>query len=435
MTAAKIHFLRLILFALVGAGLSAAEPGVTVPPEVAAALNEAQDSSNPAKALERLRAYQGKPHALISLLTGQMAYRLAREDSEQQAAHRATAEKAYRQALEIESGLRQAALGLAQLAADADEWQQAVTWCARAIDVNAANAQELLFYAQAAQRADDVRLLTTLIGQGVMRFPDETGFRRLEVAMLVRSQRAEEAGNAVRALLTKAPEETDLWRNLSWAEHASGKDLDALAALEAAALSKPTDRELARRLGESQLAQDMPQAALETFRGLIEEPPSQENLTDSRLIEIAARAAAAAGDVVQGRAWLAHVPAPNRNRGQRLLAARLAVQSGDVPAADAAMRELIDLGENDPGALTWAGHLAERLKDDARAEALYQQAAANDSREGGTATLRLVVLMHRQNRLEEAEVLLASHLAKHPDDQQAIALRANLALRKQEAKR
>jgi Flp pilus assembly protein TadD len=434
MTAANLWLRLFVVFAL-GAGVSAAESGVTVSPEVAAVLNEAQDSANPTKALERLRAYQGKPHALISLLTGQMSYRLAREDAAHQAAHCEAAEKAYRQALELEPGLRQAALGLAQLAADAEDWQQAVTWCARAVDVNAASAQELLFYAQAAQRVNDSRLATTLSSQGIMRFPDETGFRRLEVAMLMRSERVEEAGNAVRALLTKAPEETDLWRNLSWAERMSGKDLDSLAALEAAALSKPGDRDLARQLGEAQLAQDMPQAALETFRNLIGEPPSQKSLADSRLIEIAARAAAGAGEVAQGRAWLAHVPEPKRNRSQRLLAARLAVQAGDVPAADASMRELIDLGENDPAALTWAGHLAEQLKDDARAEALYQQAAAHDSRDAGIAMLRLAVLLHRQNRLEEADVLLASHLAKHPDDQQAIALRANLALRKQEGRR
>lgn len=427
-----IAFLALLLFALRPAA-AADQPG-PVPPEIAAIARAAQEETNPAMALERLQAHEGKPHALISLLIGQMSHRLARQDERRQSEHREAAEKAYRQALGLEPGMRPAALGLAQLAADRSDWPQALTWCAKGIDVGSAGATEVLFYAQIAHQAHDARLTTTLIDQGIMRFPEESGFRRLEIAMLIQAERAEEAGHAARDLLTRMPDDTDLWRNLSWAKQSRGENMEALAALEAACLSKPDDRELARRLGESQFAQGLPQAALETFRGLIGAPPTAAALSDAGLIEVAARAAADSGEIAQARAWLGSVPDKNRSRTQRLLAVRLAVEAEDVAAADAAIRELIALGENDPGILTWAGHLAEKLGDDARAEALYSEAAAGDGAAAGTATLRLAVLYHRQNRLDEASTLVASHLAKHPDDQHAIALRSILAARRQEHK-
>jgi TolA-binding protein len=424
-----------LLTALCARSASTAEQNVEVSPEIASVLRAAQEEDNPAKALERLRAYKGKPHALISLMTGQMTYRLAQQDAPHQAAHREAAEKAYVHALELDPNLRQAALGLAQIAADRGEWPQAVTRCAQAIDVNAASPAELLFYTQASYQAHDWRLATTLIGQGIMRFPHELGFRRLELAMLVQSERAGEAGLAIRALLAQSPDDTDLWRNLSWAKQSCGEERDALVGLEAACLTKPDDRDLARRLGDAQLGQHMPQAAFETFRHLIGEPPLAEAVADARLMESAARAAADSGEIAQARTWLAAVPEKQRTRAQRLLAARLAVQSGDSAGADAAIRAVIDLGERDPAVLTWAGHLAEQAHDDARAEALYNQAATADGAAAGTATLRLVALLHRQQRMDEATTLVASHLAKYPNDQQALALRAALAARLQEQRR
>jgi uncharacterized protein HemY len=143
----------------------------------------------------------------------------------------------------------------------------------------------------------------------------------------------------------------------------------------------------------------------------------------------ASRAAAESGDLAQGRAWLDAVPEAKRTRALRLQAARLAIQANDANAARAALDALIALGEQDASVLTWAGSLAEGGGDTARAEALYLKASGADNPAASAASLRLVALYLKQERIEDARNTLATHLAKRPDDQQARALQAQLERR------
>ncbi len=150
-------------------------------------------------------------------------------------------------------------------------------------------------------------------------------------------------------------------------------------------------------------------------------------MSDEPLIQLACRAAADAGDLVRARTWLAAVPEASRSRALRLLDARLAVRAGDEAAAGAALDTLVALGERDPAVLTWAAALAESRGDLARAEALFIQAVAGEGTGQAAASLRLATLYLKQDRRDEAASVLATHLAKHPEDTQARALQARLA--------
>lgn len=330
----------------------------------------------------------------------------------------AEAAAAFRAALVSDPTLRQAHLGLAQLAATAADWKQAVSELALGIEVTSATAGELIFYAQCAVQVGDCRLAATLASLGITRFPNEPAFRRIELSGLIRSGRAEEARSAILALLEQTPADADLWRNLAWsaANNPTTNDDDLLAALELASLAKPDDAGLSRQLADAQLARHLPRQAWERYRQLA------ATSTDPLLLTSAARAADAAGEWALGRELLTRIPAAQRTRDQRLLAARLSVQAHDPAAARAALGELISLGDNDPQLLTWAGALAEEQGDSAQAVALYQQALTQA--DYTPATLRLIASYLRSERRDEAATLLNTHLARHPDDAQAQALLA-----------
>ncbi len=300
---------------------------------------------------------------------------------------------------------------------------------AAGVDPNLGDRGEVTFLAHAALQAKDWRLAGIAAQQGILRFPDDAPLRRLELAVLMNAGRAEDTRQAVLALLAKDPTDAELWRHLAWAAQETRRDDEALAALEAAVVLKADDRGLRRSLAETQLARGLPQAALVTVQVLIGTPPQAEALADDALMLTATRAAAEAGEVARGRAWLAAVPEAKRTRPLRLQAARLAIQAGDQQGAAAALETLITLGEQDAGILAWAGSLAETRGETARAEALYLKASGADGPAASAASLRLVALYLKQERLEDARGTLATHLAKRPDDQQAKALSAQLERR------
>jgi tetratricopeptide (TPR) repeat protein len=383
----------------------------TVPEELAQALNAARQAGDVATALKSLEGYRGPAHPLLSLALGH-AY--ARSDRQEDA------EKSYRQALALDPLLHEAGLGLAGLAARREDWSAARQLLAAHCDANA-DDRALLLYAQAAWRTGDARLATVLTQQGLVRFPDQPGFRRLDLALLIQARRWAEAAAAARSALAIAPRQAELWRQLAYCEQEAGHPETAVAALEAAWLvdQDPTTR---RRLAEAQLALGQATAALPHFRALVGEPARPESLADAGLMAVSARAAADGGEPALARAWLAAVPPPQRDRGMCLLTARLALQAGDAQAAEVALEPLLGQGEADPAVLRWAGNLAEKRGDAARAEALYRQAAGCDGAQARLATLNLAHLLHRDGRSEEALKLLAIHLDRHPDDAQARAL-------------
>jgi len=421
-----MRFLSLVLTGLVA--LAAAEQTTVattvpakVPKPVAETLTAAQEATTAEATLAALDAHRGEGHALLDLVRGQTLLRLGADDPAQLGA----AEAAFTAALARDAGLRQAHLGLAQTAALRADWPAALIACGAAIDLTTATADELNFYASAAWQARDWRLVNVLLAHGIARFPTHDGFRRLELAALVHGGRADEARQAVLALLDRHPDDAELWRHLAWSAQTSGDETQALAALEMAVLTAPDDAALRQRLAAVQLGRGMPAAALATLRPLLVDPAAAE----PALLMLAVRAAADGDARDQARAWLAAVPEARRTRDQRLVAARLAVQDGDHAAALIAVTALVELGENDAQVLAWAGQVSEQAADDARAEAFYSQAAATEHPIAAAATLRLVALYLRQERLDDASALLALHLAKHPDDAQARTLQQRLASR------
>jgi regulator of sirC expression with transglutaminase-like and TPR domain len=417
----------LLLVSLVMSVLFAAEPKREVTAEQAKLLT-AVATAEPTAALKQLSEYQGEAHPLITLALAQTYWRLASEAKDDALARtqRAAAEKAYGDALKLDGTLRQAHLGLAQCAAAREDWLTASREAAAGIDPTFADRGEVTFLAHAALRAQDWRLAGIAAQQGIVRFPDDATLRRIEVSVLQHAGRAEDVRQAVLALLAKEPGDAELWRHLAWAAQETRREDEALAALEAAVVLKPDDRALRRALAESQLGRGLPHVALTNLALLVGTPPSAEALADAALMLSASRAAADAGALAQGRAWLAAIPEANRTRPLRLQAARLAVQAGDQPAAAAALDTLIALGEQDASVLAWAGSLAEARGEVARAEALYLKASGAEGASASAASLRLVALYLKQERLEDARSTLATHLAKRPDDQQAKALQAQL---------
>lgn len=422
--------IALLLIVILAAPLSAADAKREVTADQAKLLTEVA-KAEPAAALTALTAYKGEPHALITLALAQTHWRLAGEHKDEAKArtHREAAEKSYREVLTLDATMREAHLGLAQCAAARDDWRTASREAAAGIDPSLGNRGEVTFLAHAALRAEDWRLAGIAAQQGILRFPDDATLRRIEVSVLQHAGRAEDVREAVLALIAQHPTDADLWRHLAWAAQETKRDDEALAALEAAVVLKPDDRALRRSLADSQLGRGMPHAALANLTWLIGTPPTAEALSDANLILAASRAAAEAGNLVQGRAWLDAVPEQNRTRPLRLQSARLAVQAGDQPAAAAALDTLIALGEQDASVLTWAGSLAEGRGDLARAEVLYLKASSSEAAAASAASLRLVALYLKQERIEDARDTLATHLAKRPDDQQARALQAQLERR------
>lgn len=418
----------LLLLAL---GAAAAEPSRAVPAEVATLLVSVAQVE-PAEVITRIDAFTGPKHALLLLSRARARWRLHQEVNDPAAAAKLldSAQSDFTAALSLDATLTQAHLGLAQCAAAREDWTTALRHAGQGIDPGTADRTLITFLASLALRAGDWRVATLAAQHGILRFADDQGLRRIELAVLVQAGRGEDARQAVLALLAQAPTDVALWRHLAWSAQQTGRDDESVAALEAALALLPADRTLRRQVAEAQLGRGQPQAALFTLRPLVGEPPLPETLADDGLMLLATRIASEGGGdagLAEARAWLNAVPAAARSRAQHLQAARLAVRAGDQAAAAAALDVLVAEGEVDPAVLTWAAALADGRGDQARAEALYLRASAVDSPAAGPATLRLAALYLKQDRRAEAGTILATYLAKKPDDAQARALHAQVA--------
>ncbi len=416
-----IKSIRLVSFlASLACPLAAAEPGPTlplrVPAPVAALLEQVHDEADPQKAEALLLAYNGSAHALIALALGNARMQQAEGKPEAERKNLLIrAETAFTNAAQLDPSLVVAQLGVARCAGARGDWVAAVNACAIAVPVASAAAGDLAFYADCAARSGDARLATTLVTQGIMRFPREPVFRHQEVTLLVDAERWQEARTAMQALLAATPMDVDLWRSYAGAESRAGDALGARIALEAAVLLKPEEQALRRALAELQLAAGQAPAAYVTIMPLM----VQVATADPRIVEFAVHVAMEADHSDQARHWLQAVPADKRSRAGHLLAARLAAQTNDLAAADAALQLVLRQSEADPAVLAWAGSLAENRNDLGRAEALYRQA---DAQGAGIASLRLVVLLHRRGRADEARRLLAIYRQAKPNDAQALVI-------------
>lgn len=417
-----------VLAAMVSAAAPAAgKTPVKVPEKLAKVLSAAQDdlrSNRPQQAIARLRAFRGEDHALRHLLLGH-AY--AHQDEWP------SAEAAYCKALDMDPALRQAGVALAQVYVRRSDWPRAARLLGAHVDADACRADVLLLYAQVARELGDRRLCGVLARKGIVRFPADLRFRRLDLAVLVDAGEHTAARRAAAVLLKAAPADADLWQQLAFAAAETGKETDSLCALEAALLCEPNDAGRRRQFLTALLAAGDWLTVVKRGRALLSGASAKSAAADTALMDLLIRAADMGERNELLSAWLALVRADRRTRAMHLAAARLALRRGQTKAARAALVRLIEAGEADASAFLWAGHLAETDQDWPQAETLYAQARKGTGRPARLARLYLARLYLGRGRLAEAGRLLEQYLQSHPEDAPARAMLALVAARKKEA--
>ena len=371
---------------------------------ILAAAERALEAGDAKGALAKLDGYAGPPDALHALLRGHALTAIPSLEA---------AESAYRRALALDDTLKVAALALGRTLVERGSYRDAIDVLAGVVDPSGATAPELGLYARAAFEGRDLRLASVLVERGIVRFPRDRSFRRLDVATLLERGAWDEAREAALALLALDPGDRIAWRQLA-AGSREADESSRLAAIEAAMLANDQDRDLRRRHALAQLEAGHTKAALASADKLLAvKRPGPE------LVELGVRIAEAAGETKRARTWLARVSASRRTKALHLLAARLAIREGKPEAAGAALDRVIASGQASASVLLWAGHIADRADDHAKAEALYQQAIALSGPSADLARLHHARLLHRIGQPDRARRVLESYLARRPDDEPA----------------
>ena len=394
-----------------------------VTPELAKVLSAAQEDlrqGQPAVALGRLTAYQGNDHPLRQLLIGHAHVR--------QSNHRA-AVAAYQAALKMDPKLSQAGLGLAQVYVRSEHWKKAAELLGRFVNTDSCDADTLLLYAQVAKRLEDARLSELLVDKAIRRFPSELAFRRLDLAVCIDRQDHRGAREAVGKLLNADPANPELWQQKAFVAHQADRQTDAIAALEACLLCDPNDPAKHRGFVAGLVRGGDWPSAVRHGRELLAGPLAKSAKADLELMGLLIRAADMGQRDKTLAKWLALVPDKSRTTDMGIIAARLALRLGATADARGALRRLIEKGQADAGIFLWAGHLAEKAKDWAEAETLYDHASKQKGPAGTLASLYTARLLLHRNRTDKATQLLQAYLDRHPQDSVARALLAAVKAR------
>jgi len=395
-----------------------AETPVRLPRDLAEALAAAQsdlEGGRPAEVIRRLSAFQGQDHALRHLLLGH-AY--VRQSDLPQAA------RAYQDALAIDGSMKEAGVALAQVRARQRQWARAAELLGQFTSPDTCEADLLLLYAEAARQLNDRRLSDLLVRKGILRFPHDRRFRRLDLALGIDAADHPGTRRAAMHLLAADPTDATLWQHVALAEAAAHADARQIAALEASLLCDPSDLVRHRQFLAAELAAGNWPTVVSHGRSLLEGPLGKDASADPGTLELLL----AAADIGQQddilAAWLDRVPEKAHTRAMHLVAARLALRQGKTKAARETLARLIEAGETGPAVFLWAGHLAETAQDWPEAETLYRHAWTFEGSPSSLATLYLARLYLRRGRPAEAARLLQGHLNVHPEDAPARALLA-----------
>ena len=368
---------------------------------------KALSQNQPKKALQHLATYQGPVDALHQLLVGHAKY--AARDF-------AGAEQAYQRSVQLDPTLKPAGIGLARTLVEKEDWQSARDVLGRIVDVHQDSAAHLGLYARVAYELKDLRLASILVERGIVRFPKDRIFRKLDVAILLLRQDWTRASQGAYDLLAQNPNDPTAWRQLAAATQHTNDRIQRLAVVEAAALANSKDENLKRRHILEQYRAGHGHHALQQAEALL-----QRN-TDPRNLELGIRIAEQAGNVERARAWLNRIPPKKRSRSLHILDARLAIQDQDPQKARTALSRLIDRGDASARVFVWAGQLAEAEGDMAMAESYFDRATRFQSVDRGAAVMHLAMLYHRLHQNERAVELLSVYTADHPGDRAAIKL-------------
>ncbi len=404
--------------AVPGRPLAGGEAPATVPPELAVVLDTAREalaSGEPGRAVRALSAYDGEDHALRHLLLGHARLRADELDA---------AAGSYRRALEMDEELNEARKGLAQVYVRQQRWDRAASVLGRFVGRGESDAEWLALYARVAVELRDWRLCRLLVDDGIVRFPDDLRFRRLDLSLLIREGRAARAAQVALRLLSWDAADPELWKQLADIRAQEGQDGGRRAALEAALLCQPDDLQRHERFLLSELAAGNWLATLRHGQALLGGPLAKQAREDTGIMELLIRAADMGERDELLQQWLALVPAGERTRAVRVARARMSLRRGRPETARKVLRELIELGEADAGVFLWAGRLAERAGDYPEAEAYYEQARSAGGSSGRLAVLYLARLHFERARYRRAAQLLRGYLNDRPEDAPTRALLA-----------
>jgi predicted Zn-dependent protease len=409
----------LLICGAVSARLFAAEESASkkpLPRELALPMKQARaayDAGRYDETIRILSAYSGSDHPVRFLLIGHAESRRNRWPE---------AIRAYQEALRMDESYRAAGIALAQACVRLEKWADALKTAGLFINPEHGQADEILFYAQAAYQARDLRLCAHLTRRALERFPADDRIRRFDLVLLCEEGAWKDASQSSLALLDKTPVDADLWNQYAYAAQSSEAPVESSAALEAAWLSDPGNPDRLRQYLSSQLAIGHPQTVLVEGDKLLAENRKTETFGDPATMLLLIRAADAAADDARLENWLALVPKEKQTRDMLLCAARSALRRNDSTAARAALRMLIENGKADAAVFLWAGSLAEESGDQAEAEAHFRQAKSLPGGAARFATLRLIRLLRNMKRTKEAKDLLSAYLKEYPEDTSARAI-------------
>ncbi len=378
--------------------------------EMARLLQKAEEAlayDQPAEALRILQEYEGQDHVMRQMLLGHVYTDLERLNE---------AEKAYRSALALEEGMKPAGLALACLQARREKWESAARLLGQFVNVDQAGAEHLMLYARVAYELENYRLCRLLVNKGMMRFPLEEDFRRLDLQLTLVEEDSMAAFVALRERVQVEPGNASHWRNL--AVHYSQRDRPgkSLAAWEAAVLCDPCDLEL-RKNYVSMLLQEGDWFSV-TQRGL-EYFGKHNNKMDFELAGIFIQAAEMGRRDDLLRKWLDMIPADKQTRTIIAAGARLALRRDEPERARKALMQLIAMGDVNFRIFLTAGHLAESMNDTLEAEIMYKQALKMDDPHADTAWLYLARLAAQQEKYQDAGLYVNKYLRRHPEDHTA----------------
>ena len=405
-----------VVWALASTGAGGAEEPVKVSPELAEVLSLAQDdlqNDRPDEAVRRLEAFTGKDHALRQTLLGH-AYRRGTDLPR--------AVTAYQRALAMDPELRAAGISLAEVYARQEDWPKAAELLGRHLDTDSCRADAMMLYAQVAQQNRDARLHRLLVRKGLVRFPGEARFRRLDLAALEDEGDYAQANQAAMDLLTATPADAGLWRHVAFTCERMGRDADCLSALEADLLCDPSDLDRHRRFLSGLLATGDWLTAVRHGQALLAGPLAKTAAAAADVMDLLIQAADAGAKDGLLATWLALVPEGKRTRAMRIVAARRALRDGKTAQAREALGKLISAGETDASIFLWAGQLAEAAADRPAAKTLYEQARSRKGSGARLAGLYLARLHVANKEYEPARRLLEKHLNDHPEDAAARAM-------------
>ena len=301
----------------------------------------------------------------------------------------------------------------ARLLAEEGNWAQAARRLSPVVDPERAAAGPLALLTRAVLEAGDLRRARLLAERGLLRFPDDLGFRRLDLAVLVARRQWAEASAAARSILAEEPTDRIAWRQLAAATLQRNDDADKRVVLEAAHLAQPDDPVIYEKHVRAQFLAEH----LTTAADLVEAAIGRPALTgDRRFVRLAVRVGEAAGRPALARRWLAKIPPAERDTALSLLEARIALTENKPRTAEAALKRLIDRGVASPAVLVRAGQMAEARGAFGRAEALYAQAAEGEGDEARVARLFLGRFLAKIGNRERARQVVHAYLAEYPAD-------------------